>query len=331
MSTYVVIGSNSFSGSDFIDHLLNQSSTDRVIGVSRSPEKHSIFLPYKFNLNQHKFTFRQYDVNWNHAELLDMLDKVKPEYIANFASQSEVAPSWDHPEQWYETNVVALARIINHLKGVDYLRKFLHISTPEVYGTCEGVVTEESPFLPSTPYAASRAAAEEFLQLMFVSYGFPISIVRSTNVYGAHQQLWKVIPRAIIYTKLGRKLHLHGGGHAIRSFIHISDVSRAELSVLHSANPGEVYNISPNSGWPIRDTLELVYESIGVKMSEWTEVTGERLGHDATYKISSRKLREEFDWEPSIPITEGIRHTIHWIGKYWDVIQNMPLEYQHRE
>src|SRR6266700_4032461 len=100
-----------------------------------------------------------------------LLDAEKPDAIVNFAAQSEVAPSWDHPEHWFQTNTVALSLLVNHLRKQTYLRRYLHISSPEVYGTCVGTVTEAAPMNPSTPYAASKAAADFLLRTYHKQYG----------------------------------------------------------------------------------------------------------------------------------------------------------------
>src|SRR5208282_529500 len=101
--------------------------------------------------------FQQADFNRDMDRLLATLDEFAPDYIVNFAAQSEVAPSWEHPDHWFQTNTVALARLINGIKEAPYLQRYVHISSPEVYGTCEGTVREDAPLNPTTPYAASKA------------------------------------------------------------------------------------------------------------------------------------------------------------------------------
>ena len=146
MKKIVVIGSNSFSGSDFIDLLLEHPEYE-VIGISRSPEKSPLFLRYKRHKNP-KFSFHQLDLNQDMPEIISVLAAFQPEFIVNFAAQSEVAPSWNNPAQWFQTNVVALAQLGNYLKDARYLKKYVHISTPEVYGTCSGNLKEKrSEFL----------------------------------------------------------------------------------------------------------------------------------------------------------------------------------------
>ena len=155
MKTVAVIGSNSFSGSDFVDLLLERGE-QRVLGISRSPEKSSLFLPYLARTDRSNFQFRQIDLNSDMDSLAGLLDAERPAYIVNFAAQSEVGPSWEHPDQWFQTNGVAIAALGNLLKESDWLERCVHISSPEVYGTCEGNVTEDAPINPSTPYAQHR-------------------------------------------------------------------------------------------------------------------------------------------------------------------------------
>ena len=157
-------------------------------------------------------------------DIIDLIKSFKPRSIVNFAAQSEVAPSWDHPEHWYMTNVVSLSILTNAIKDMNFIDRYLHISSPEVYGTCEGSVDENFRLNPSTPYAVSKAAADFHLHTLVKNYNFPMVMVRSTNVYGAHQQLWKIIPRSVINIKLDKKIQLHGGGVAVKSFINIRDI-----------------------------------------------------------------------------------------------------------
>ena len=114
MKKFLVIGANSFSGQDFVDLLLDAPDC-QVIGISRSPQRPSLFLRYKLRPSLTRYHYEQIDLNKNMPRLLALLDSEKPQYIVNFASQSEVAPSWINPEQWYQTNTVALARLVNHL------------------------------------------------------------------------------------------------------------------------------------------------------------------------------------------------------------------------
>ena len=328
MDRVVVIGSNSFSGSHFIDLLLGRTDCE-VTGISRSPEKNAIFLPYK-KRDTSRYRFYQMDLNKNLYEMIELFDKEKPDVIVNFAAQSEVGPSWENPEQWLQTNCIGIANLTYKLKDREYLNRYVHISSPEVYGTCEGRVLESAPYNPSTPYAASKAAGDLFLFVLVKNFDFPLTMMRSTNVYGPHQQLFKIIPRAIIYMKMGKKIPLHGGGTAIKSFIHIRDVCEGIYRAIEKGRVGEIYHLSPDSGYSVRSIVEMIAGKMGLAFDEVTELVGERLGQDAAYVIDSTKARRELGWKPHISIDEGLDGVIEWINHDWETISQQPLEYVHQ-
>lgn len=325
----VVLGANSFSGQDFVDLLLSETDY-QVIGISRSKERSEVSLKYLLNSNLKNYTYHQLDLNNDMDELLALLNKEKPAFIVNFAAQSEVAPSWIHPEQWFQTNTVALAKLVNHLRNEDYLEKYLHISSPEAYGTCVGIVKEDAPLNPSTPYAASKASADMLLATYLKQFSFPLLTVRATNVYGARQQLFKIIPRSVIYQKVRKTIELHGGGVAKKSYIHIRDVSRGELSILENGKLGELYHLSPKDGIAIKDVVSIICEKMGNDFNEATKIVDERPGQDAAYIIDSSKAREELAWANNISFEEGIEEVVDWVNKYWDQIEKMPHEYLHK-
>lgn len=323
-----VIGSNSFSGSDFIDLLLEEE-TFRVLGLSRSKKKGKLFLPTRHFLSNN-YQFQQIDLNHDIPKLSQILDDFQPDYIVNFAAQSEVAPSWKYPCQWYQTNVVAVTKLVDMLKDKPYLKRYLHISSPEVYGTCSGIIKEDACFNPSTPYAASKAGGDLSLQTYYKNFGFPLVTVRATNVYGAHQQLFKIIPRAAIYLKSNRIIELHGGGKAVKSYIHIRDVSRGELAIMKHGKIGEVYHLSPGRGYAVREIVENICFLLGKDFNSSTCSVKERLGQDSSYVIDSSKARTSFGWSPSISIEDGLRDVVDWVNKNWKLISQEPLHYVHK-
>jgi dTDP-glucose 4,6-dehydratase len=325
----VVIGANSFSGQDFVDLLLDDPLNE-VIGVSRSHERTAAFLKYKLRTDLSHYRYVQIDLNRDMDTLLNLFDTECPGYIINFAAQSEVAPSWEHPEHWFQTNTVALAKMINHLRKHDYLRRYLHISSPEVYGTCIGTVREDAPFNPSTPYAASKAAADLLLKTYYRQFNFPLLMVRATNVYGARQQLFKIIPRTVIYLKLGRKVELHGGGVAVKSYIHIRDISKGELAILERGRTGQIYHLSPDKGITVCDVVQLLCKRMGKDFENVTKIVDERPGQDAAYIIDSSLARSELGWVQEITMEEGLSDVIEWVEHYWEEIRHQPLEYRHK-
>lgn len=329
MPKVVVIGSNSFSGSDFVDLLLEEGRYE-VIGISRSPEKSRLFLPYLDRPDLSRFRFEQMDLNRDMARLLEMLAAERPEYVVNFAAQSEVAPSWEHPEQWFQTNAVAVAALGNFLKDQKWLERYVHISSPEVYGTTEGVVTEDHPIDPTTPYAASKAAGDLMLSTLVKNFDFPLVSIRATNVYGAHQQLFKIIPRTIVYLKMGRRIELHGGGTAVKSYIHIRDVSRGELAAMERGRSGLLYHLSPDGGVEVRQVVRAICDRMGRDFDESTVAVEERLGQDRAYVIDSSRARDSLGWTTEVSLEAGIDGVVEWIEREWDAIEREPLDYVHK-
>lgn len=325
----VVLGANCFSGQDFVDLFLDDPDYE-VIGVSRSPERSAMALRYKLRHDLSHYRYFQIDLNQEMPKLLHLLDTERPQYMVNFAAQSEVAPSWEYPEQWFQTNTVALARLINHLRRRDYPRRYLHISSPEVYGTCVGTVREDAPLNPSTPYAASKAAADLLLLTYHKQFGFPLLMVRATNVYGARQQLFKIIPRSVICIKLGKEIQLHGGGVAVKSYIHIRDVSRGEREILEHGRLGELYHLSPDRGIAVRDVVEVICRRLGRRLEDATVAVRERAGQDAAYVIDSTKARTELGWSPRVGLDEGLAEVVAWVEEYWEEIRQAPLAYAHK-
>ena len=323
----VVIGSNSFSGASFVDYVLGEGL--ETIGISRSPEPNPVFLPYR-KRESALFRFYQLDLNHDLTEIMDRINAFRPDYVVNFAAQSMVAESWQHPEHWFQTNAVATVKFHDQLRRAEYLKKYVHISTPEVYGTCEGLVQENTDYNPSTPYAVSRAAADMSLTSFCRAYKFRAAFTRAANVYGSGQQLYRIIPRTILFFLMGRTLQLHGGGHSVRSFIHIRDVADGTLRVARQAEPGEIYHFSTTRNISIRALVEMIAAQLGVSFSDHVAVVGERLGKDAAYLLDSANAREKLRWQDQITLEQGIEETIGWVCDNLEEIKKQPFDYIHK-
>ena len=323
----VVLGSNSFSGASFVKYLLTQGC--RVIGISRSFEPVDSLLAYKWG-KLDDFSFFRADINKDLDHINSILDQEKPSLIFNFAAQSMVAQSWETPQHWFRTNLVAMVKLHNCLRQKDYLDRYIHISTPEVYGNCEGYIKENSNYKPSTPYAVSRAAADMSLKTFYNTYGFPVVTTRAANVYGPGQQLYRIIPRTVLYILLGKKLQLHGGGQSQRSFIHIDDVSDATWQIaLHGKNDN-TYHISTRETVSVRNLVEIICHKMNVDFNQIVDDVSDRPGKDAAYFLNSDKVRTELDWHDKISLENGLQSVIDWIKREFTTLIKQPLEYIHK-
>ena len=329
MQKLLVIGSNSFSGASFVDFALSKNAS--VIGMSRSNEPINALLPYKWR--DHKnFVFRQLDLNKDLSQIMDWIVEVKPEYIVNFAAQSMVAQSWDHPKDWFMTNTVSAVELHNALRQYEFIKRYVHVSTPEVYGSCSGFVKEDFAFNPSTPYAISRAAADMSLRAFHTAYQFPVVTTRAANVaYETGQQLYRIISRTILFILLGRKIQLHGGGTSTRSFIHMKDVSDATWMIMLGGNNGHTYHISTNEVISIRELVERICNKLNVCSEDHIEIVGERLGKDSAYHLDSSKLRNELGWRDNISLNQGLDECIHWAHDHFDTLKSQNYDYIHKQ
>jgi dTDP-glucose 4,6-dehydratase len=325
--TTVVIGSNSFSGAHYVDHLLE--SGEQVVAISRSEPPSPAFLPY-LRHGPDAAPFHQLDVNHDLEAILDVVKQHAAPTVVNFAAQSMVAQSWDHPEHWYTTNVVGMVKLHDGLRRFPFLERYVHVSTPEVYGSCEGLVKEDAPYNPSTPYATSRAACDMSLRNFFDTYGFPVVFTRAANVFGPGQQLYRIVPRTILYILLGRTLQLHGGGHSLRSFISIRDVADGTLRVARRGEPGAVYHLSTDRHIAIRDVVGEICRQMGTSFEDVVEIGDDRPGKDAAYLLDSSRARDELGWRPEQSFEDVVGETIEWVRKHLDELKAQPLDYIHQ-
>ena len=325
---FLVLGSNSFSGACFCDYLLREGYD--VIATSRSAQPHTAFLPYAWHKHARKFRFVKIDINHDLDELNALLSEEKPSHIVNFAAQSMVGESWIYPDHWMMTNVVSTVRLHDVLRNYNRLERYVHVTTPEVYGSTEGWVKEDCPYNPSTPYAVSRAAGDMSLKTYVDQYRFPAVMTRAANVYGPGQQLYRIIPRTIYAAMTGQKLRLDGGGKSVRVFINMNDVSDATLKIALKGTIGHSYHISGYELVSIRTVVETILESLNKKFDDCVELVPERAGKDTAYTLDSFKLRTELGWQDKISLVEGIDQTVEWMRKFEKDLPYLPYKYEHK-
>jgi len=324
---FLVLGSNSFSGATFVASALATGAD--VVGISRSAEADDTLLPYKW-ASHDRFTFHALDFNRDLDRIEAVIRGFEPPYIVNFAAQSMVAQSWDHPDHWYETNVVSTARLVDRIKKLGFLKKFVQISTPEVYGSTSGLVPETAPFNPSTPYAVSKAACDMNLLAYRKAFGFPVAFTRAANVCGPGQPLYRIIPRTVFCILTGQKLRLDGGGTSVRSFIHMRDVAEGTLEVARRGNPGEVYHLATDTNQTIRGVVEEICRQMDARFEDCVETTPPRLAQDPAYLLDCTKARTEFGWLPKRSVSDVIRETIDWMKSNIDRLKQIPADYIHK-
>ena len=327
---FLILGSNSFSAGSCINYLLENEKEAKIYAVSRSSEYHFSQLAYKNHIDKQKVSFYQYDLNKDLEKIVHLISDEKIEYIINFAAQGMVAQSWEKPEEWFHTNTLSLVNLLDKIYKFDFIKKFVQVSTPEVYGSCNNI-KESMNYQPSSPYAASKASADLILYSYFKTHGFPINFTRASNVYGSYQQLYRIIPKTIMMIKKKQTLQLHGGGEAIRSFIHIDDVSEATVTIAKEGVPGEIYHLSDNKTISIYNLVKLICELMGTTIEQHIEVVGDRLGQDNLYLMNNEKLLLDFNLSPKIKLKDGIKDVINWIELNYNHLESFPDYYIHKK
>jgi dTDP-glucose 4,6-dehydratase len=325
-----IIGSNSFMGLSLINFIQrkNFSNLD-IVGVSRHNENDSAFNIYRLK-KKNFLKFFKVDLNKDLNKLISILKKEKPNVIYNFAAQSIVQNSWVSPTDWYMTNLISNIKLLDYLKNVDYLDKYIQSSTPEVYGSTSKKIKESFNYFPSTPYASSKASVDMYLKNLFDNYKFPVLFTRASNIYGPGQKLYKLIPKTLMSIMLKKKIRLDGGGLSKRSFIYSDDVSTALLKVKNRGNLGEIYHITNEKMYSIKQIVKIICKDMNVNIEDFVKIVSDRPGKDFSYDMSSKKLRN-IGWKSNLDIFYGVEKTKNWILENFTKLKKFELIYNHKK
>ena len=326
MSRYLIVGSNSFSGSRFITTLLDQNH--EVVALSRNQELQEPFRRY-----QHKagFTFSRFRLGESLGELSAIRNNNHFDYIVNFAAQSMVGQSWNFPEDWYQTNLVDFSLFMKDLNSNVKFSKFIQFTTPEVYGSTNGWIKENFNFNPTTPYAISRAASDYHLNAMAQTFDFPVVFTRAANVYGAGQPLYRLIPRVFFSALTKEKMVLDGGGKSQRSFIEMNDVADALTVIAEKGQTNASYHISTTEVKPIIEIVKICADIAEIEMKEFIEIGPERVSKDEAYMLDSQKIRQDLGWRDKVTLEKGLKSTYEWVKDNLKELRKLPRTYQHRK
>ncbi len=330
MNKILIIGSNSFAGSNFINYLLKKKI--KVYAVSRRNEINKEYLIYK--KNKHIDYFKFYKINLNVKTDLNKLIRIiknkQIKYIVNFAAQGMVAESWVNPEHWYQTNVVSNSMLIKELNKIKII-KYLNFTTPEVYGHTHKLLKENNNFSPTTPYAISRSAQDLNLIAYNKTLNFPVVFTRTSNIYGPYQKSYRIIPKIIISILTNKKIPIHGKGDTLRSFIYMEDVSSALYKVLiDKKNNGETFHISTKNFISILELVKIIKKIMKCKKKIHYHIK-ERDGKDLKYTLNSNKIRKLYSWRDETNLESGILKTIYWAKKNINFFKKTSLKYIHKK
>ena len=326
MTRYLILGGGGVFGINTAFYLLEHANPEKVICVGRNPEKPE---PFSLNLGRGdpRYRYEQIHVVFEHDRLFELLDAERPDVIINFAAQGEGAASWKYSWRYFDTNATAIARITEDLMQRDYLKRWIQIGTSELYGSVNRPATEDDPLRPTSPYAASKAAGDMHLISIADVLKFPMNIIRPSNAYAPGQQLHRVVPRAVLCGIGGKKLPLHGGGKARKSYIHAHDLSRAIHLVAEKAPLGRTYNVGPKEPIEIRELVTRCAAALGMSFEQLVNESPARMGEDWIYWLDSSRISKELGWEPEIGLDEGLKDMVAWGRKYFEALNKLPPEF----
>ncbi|MBV9772021.1 MAG: dTDP-glucose 4,6-dehydratase [Bryobacterales bacterium] len=305
----IVTGGAGFIGSCFVRLALENSAFD-IINIDK--------LTYAGNLenlesvaNNPRYQFVQADI-CDLEGLRRIFDDHRPEAVVHFAAESHVDRSIFAPQPVFETNLQGTFNLLEVMRA-HRLRRFIHISTDEVYGSLEPPLEadEQFPLEPSSPYSAAKAGSDLLVLGYHKTYKLPAIVTRASNNYGPYQFPEKLIPLMITHAFDHRPLPVYGDGMQIRDWLYVQDHCRAILLLLDKGRDGEIYNIGGNRSLPNKIVVEQILAITGAPSSLIEYVT-DRPGHDRRYALSSEKLRRETGWKPQMDFERGLRATVDW-------------------
>ena len=305
----LVLGSSSFSGASMVNFLLNKKKY-LIYGTYRR-KKGKPYLPYLNNKNYKLFKSYQVDFSKSPKNLLNIITNIKPDYIIDFASICMVNQSWHFPEVYFQTNVLYKAEILRYLTKISFLKKYIYISTPEIFGSSNQFINEDNVnFNPSTPYATSKLSAEILLKNYFDSYKLPIIIARFSNFYGPGQPIYRLIPKVIACIDNKIQFSIEGDGKSKRNFIYSHDFCSGIYKTLLKGKKGNTYHFSGDKFYRTIDIIKIICNLKLYKLKKLIKKIKTRVGQDLIYKLGSLKTRKALGWKPKYTLKKGLKEVI---------------------
>ena len=327
MSTILVTGGAGFIGSALVRRLVGQTEY-RVVNVDKLTYAASLESVASVSSSE-RYTLERVDI-CDAAAIRGVFERHRPAGVIHLAAESHVDRSIEGPAVFVQTNVVGtytlLAESLRYWRSLDgesHERfRFHHVSTDEVYGTlgATGLFTEEAPYRPNSPYAASKAGSDHLARAWHRTYGLPVVTTNCSNNYGPWQHPEKLIPFMIRSALAGRPLGVYGSGENVRDWLYVDDHAEALQLAFERGTPGETYNIGGNAERRNIDVVraicalldELVPDSrLGARARLITRVA-DRPGHDLRYGVDTTKIARELGWRPRESFESGLRKTVEW-------------------
>jgi len=322
----LVLGCSSFSGASMVKYLLDKNDY-KVYGTFRR-KKNNSYLPYKLSKNLKLFKEYKIDFSKDSKKLLNLVIRIKPDFVLDFASICMVNESWKNPEVYFQTNVLSKIKIIQYLAKNNFLKKYIYVSTPEIFGSTKKFINEDhSIFNPSTPYATSKLSAEILLKNYFNQHKLPLIISRFSNFYGPGQPLYRLVPKIIACIDNKSKFPIQGSGKSKRNFIFSYDFCNGIGKILKKGRIGKTYHFSGNNFYSVVDIVKAICDLKAYNIKKLIKKTKGRIGQDLEYKLNSEKTRKELKWKPFYDLKKSLIKIIIYHNAYFKNILKKNLVY----
>lgn len=319
MKTILIQGINSFSGSTLAKSL--EKTNHKVFGTFHS-KKNDKYLLY----NKKKIKTFKVD-NLNISKLKRIFKEIKPDIVFDFASICMVNESWKNKKYYRDVNVLSKKKLINFLIGQKYIKKYIYISTPEIFGSRKNIDEYSSKYKPSTPYAKSKLDAEKLFRHFYKKFNFPIIITRFSNFYGPGQPIYRLIPKIFIQIKKNKKFNLHGGGTSKRNFLYSSDFCNGLKKVMSFGKVGDIYHFSGKQLVSILSIVNAVCRVLNKKKSDHIVCSDDRRSKDQFYFLNCKKTIKSLKWRPKVKLNQGLKKTIRFYKNNYKYLKNEKSEY----
>lgn len=324
MSTYLVTGGCGFIGANFIHYILDKEKDSKVINLDKltyaGNEKYNADLDY----SRYKLIIG--DIK-DSKLVREILVKNNIDAIINFAAESHVDNSIDNPIPFFETNIMGLSQLLNTAKDVwqgNIDKKFIHISTDEVYGEIlSGRANENSPLNPTSPYASSKTCGDLIVSSYVTTYNFPAIITRCTNNYGRFQHTEKMLPKLITNAINNKDITIYGDGSNSRDWLNVLDHCEAIYLVLKKGKIGKIYNIGIGEPLDNNTIANMALGYIKEKIPTTSKIiyVKDRAVNDKRYALDSTKIHNELGWSPKVDLETGLKDTIDWYIKNINILK----------
>ena len=314
----LLLGVSSFAGYSFYNYLKKKNF--KIYGTYNN----------KINIGEFdtsKIVLKKINLEKNQKNLLVWVKKIQPHYIVDFASICMVNESWMYPKKYFLLNFYSKIELLKFISTKNFLKKFIYISTPEVFGDTQKSLNENLfKFKPSTPYASSKLAIENYI--LNLNFHKKFILTRFSNFYGPYQPNYRLIPKIILSILDNKKFTIDGDGSSKRNYIYSDDFCRGILKVINTKKNKNIYHFSGDDFYSVKEIVKKICKIMKINFNTFVNFAKDRKGKDKIYKLKSKQTRDNLAWKTQFNIDLGIKNMINFIEKNRKLINKRPIKFK---